>query len=83
MPTRQEWNLIIKGRDGKTGEPDSHGFTVYADNKEHVTGSWFYRNRGDEKYKAIRDLTARELRKDGWEVKTETNSLGWFLNARK
>jgi hypothetical protein len=84
MPTRDEWNKIIKGRGGRTGEPDTHGMTLYGDGKEHVEGSWFDKERGDaQKKKPIRDLTAREMRKDGWEVKTETNSLGWFLSARK
>jgi hypothetical protein len=87
MPTKTEWETIIEGRGGKISRFDKHGGTIYGDNKTHIDASWFDSSRNtyseNLKKKPIRDTTAKEMRKDGWEVKTTTNSLGWFLDARK
>jgi hypothetical protein len=87
MPTKDEWITIIEGRGGKIDRPTSHGMQIYGGNKTHVDASWFYSSRNTHKEnmdkKPVRDLTAREMRKDGWIVKTTTNSLGWFLYGSK
>ena len=81
MPTAEEWVTIIKGRGGKIAST----VTVerLAAQWDMIDASWFYHNSGDEKKKPVRDLTAREMRKDKWEVKTESNSLGWFISAKR
>ena len=78
MPTKKEWEIIISGRGGKIG----HGVTTW-NNMDFIDGNWFHREQEDEKKKPIRDATARDMRKDGWEVKSETNSLGYFLRAKR
>lgn len=81
MPTRNEWVDIIKGRGGRI-----LGGALYASaamQYDHVEAGFYYHSPSDEKKKQARDITAREMRKDGWEVKTESNSLGWFLNAKR
>lgn len=85
MATAAKWEEVIKLYGGKISEWDSHGGTIYGDAREneHVDGSWFDSSRNSYsenlKQKPIRDRIAREMRKDGWDVKTTTNSLGWFL----
>jgi hypothetical protein len=89
MPTKTEWVNIIHGRGGKeSGDfQGNHGYSLvpssYAAQYELIDASWFYRERGDQNKKPVRDVTAREMRKDGWEVKTETNTLGYFLHAKR
>ena len=81
MPTRAEWEHIISGRGGKLcGIVQLERILKEWD---FIDGNWFYYNRGDEKKKPLRYLTAREMRKDGWEVKTETNTLGYFIHAKR
>lgn len=85
MPTREQWVNLITERKGKVAGWDSHGGTVYGDSatNEHIEGDWFHRSGEDYDKKTLRDKTAREMRKDGWEVKTESNSLGWFIRASR
>lgn len=81
MPTRNEWVDIIKGRGGRI-----LGGALYASaamQYEHIDAGFYYRGPGDARFKAVRDTTAREMRKDGWEVKTESNSLGWFISSKR
>ena len=78
MPSHDEWMKLITGRGGKN-IGGAQGNTTF----DYVEGGWFYHGTGANEKKAQRDLTSREMRKDGWEVKTETNSLGWFLSAKR
>lgn len=81
MLSKKEWMEIIEGRGGKI-----RGGVVTADQmatSEFLGGSWFHRKPEDYEKKTIRDRTAREMRKDGWDVKTETNSLGYFLDGKR
>jgi len=85
MLTREQWVTRITDNKGKVSGWTSHGGTVYGDSgtNEHIDASWFYKSMEDYDKKALRDKTAREMRKDGWTVKSETNSLGWFINASR
>lgn len=83
MPTREEWITIIKGRGGRIG-----GGAVtaeYLKTWELIDGDWhYYSERSNaEELKSMRDKTAREMRKDGWEVETKTWTTGYYLSARR
>jgi hypothetical protein len=81
MPTRNEWVDIIKGRGGRI--LGGALYSAAAMKFEYIDAGFYYHNPVDEKKKQARDVTAREMRKDGWEVKTESNSLGWFVSAKR
>jgi len=69
---------IIKGRGGKIG-----GGAVSAEvlaTTEFINGYW-HLDKADGKQ--MRDKTARELRKDGWEVETKTYTIGYFLEGKR
>ena len=78
MATKSDWEKLIISLGGKIG-----GGVTTTTSSEFIDGNWFHYNRGDEKKKPIRDRVAREMRKDKWEVKTETNSLGYFIRAKR
>lgn len=77
MTTKQEWIERIKAQRGEIGGSINGNSSA----TDMIDGSWFYRRPEDGDKKPIRDRVAREMRKDGWTVKTETNSLGWFFRA--
>lgn len=78
MTTTQEWMKHIKDNRGEIGGTINGNPAT-----EMIDGCWFYRRPEDGDKKPIRDRIAREMRKDGWTVNTETNSLGWFFRATR
>lgn len=74
----RSWRDSIKLNRGEIGGTINGNPTT-----EMIDGCWFYRRPEDGDKKPIRDRIARAMRKDGWTVKTETNSLGWFLRATR
>ena len=78
MPNMRDWMDNIKLNRGEIG-----GTINGNPSTDMIDGCWFYRWLGDSDKKPIRDRVAREMRKDGWTVKTETNSLGWFFRATR
>lgn len=81
MTTQEDWRSMIVQSGGKI-----IGGCVPAEQiakKEYLDAGWFYRNPEHGEKKAIRDKMARTMRKDGWIVKSESNSLGWFLEATR
>jgi hypothetical protein len=76
---KQDWiNKIIESG-GKPAGTVQHE-RILAE-REELDISWFYHNSEDYTKKASRDKIAREMRKDAWIVKTESNTLGWFISA--
>ena len=76
MSTYLEWIETIKNNGGKIGG------TINGDSStDMIDGYWFYHNPEDYQKKFIRDKISREMRKDNWSVKTETNSLGYHFRA--
>jgi len=78
MSSEQEWITYIKEQRGEIG-----GTINGNSSTDMIDGCWFYRRPEDGDKKPIRDRIAREMRKDDWNVKTETNSLGWFFRATR
>lgn len=76
---KQDWIEKCMSTGGKNSGGVQHE-RILAE-QEEVNFSWFYRNPEDSAKKAARDKIAREMRKDNWIVKTESNSLGWFISA--
>lgn len=76
MATAADWREAIKANRGEIGG-SINGNTA----TDMIEGNWFYRNPDDAGKDRNRNEFARMMRKDGWAVKTETNSLGWFLKA--
>lgn len=86
MVSKKEWEVMIVGLGGKIeGGAIGAGHIDFSTNPlwEFLDVSWLYFKLGDENKKAFRDVTASEMRNDGWEVKTETNSRGFFLRAKR
>jgi hypothetical protein len=77
MTTANEWRSAIT-----TKHSGKIGGTINGDrDTDMIDASWFYYTSTDNCKKHTRDAVARAMRKDGWDVKTETNSLGWHFRA--
>jgi hypothetical protein len=75
MPTRDEWITIIRGRKGKIAEHRHFKPTTksgFANEFTWIEAYWVYSKPGDRKFMEVRDQTAREMRKDGWDVTSGT-----------
>ena len=78
---KQEWIQKIIENSGKPA--NTVQLERILSEQEELDISWFYHNPEDYKKKALRDKIAREMRKDGWIAETHSNSLGWFINAKR
>ena len=80
MTTLEKWEKIIKNRGGIY-----KGWSIRASAEKtelFVSGTWFDRTKENKnKQKDMRDLTAQELRKEKWSVRTRSNSGEYYLGA--
>jgi predicted nuclease of restriction endonuclease-like (RecB) superfamily len=80
MNTLEKWENLIKRRGGIY-----KGWSIRASaevTELFVSGTWFDRTKENKnKQKDMRDLTAQELRKEKWSVRTRSNSGEYYLDA--